>query len=181
MVMWSFKHSVRVDLNFGAAVLIDMQPVFVQSIEEKNGTRTRLIAAQKTVIRHCASRNIPVIVLELSGHGTTIEELHAELVRVPRVTEVMKTGSDGFMSSNGVLGKATDRYPSLLLMGINGIDCVLQTAGSAVNRGFTLFTSFDLLADQHNTKTHEIEKSRCWYRKNLIVAPSVGELIGQVA
>ncbi len=145
-----------------AVLLIDMQDRFVGKL--KTNVRTKLIEAQLQVIRDCANRNIPVIILEYHGREKTISKLADDLDAIERKTVICKPCDDGFKRTRL---DETLRYigaRSLLLMGINAHACVLETAQSAVKKGYKVITSEDLIADAYHDEI--LDEGREWYEAN---------------
>lgn len=148
--------------NSLGVLLIDMQNYFLMDIEE--GEKERLIQNQLKVIRFCEIYNIPIIVLEFSGYDTTIQVLSEAVRRVKINMTIEKPCSNGFSHTN--LARKLDALSvdTLLLMGINASSCARHTGKGAVDAGFNIATSEDLIADppDWNTKPAEI----IWFQKN---------------
>jgi len=143
-------------------LLIDMQDRFFNLLEQD--TRDELVAQQIRVIRTCAQQDIPLVVIEYQGFGTTIESLACEITQVPRTLTITKKGSDGFIGTK--LHKALRRLGAkkLALMGMNASCCVRDTAESAVSRKYEILTADDVIAYEAGGKGRK--KSRQWYEAN---------------
>ena len=173
--MWRRRHGVPVPTDFGAALLIDMQPEFVRLLEEQ--TRMRLVTAQAMVIRHCARHDIPLVVIELARRGITIDELYGDINHVPRLARITKTGNSGFFGTGLQVTLKKLNVESLLLMGVNASACVMLTATGAISRGYTVITAPDLIADEQSILPYEAAVTDTWYRKNCIYAPGALSLV----
>ncbi len=112
-----------------------------------DNVRTRLVEAQKQILRTCARKDIPIVVLEYWNHKDTINEISRELRLIPRVRFILKRNWDGFQAT--ILNEVLNGFKaeSLLFMGVYASGCVLSTASTAVNLGYNIFTSEDLIAE----------------------------------
>lgn len=142
--MWPFKDAPA-ETGFSAVLLIDMQEKFVRKLER--GKKEQLVRAQSAVIRHCAAKDTPLIVLEYEKYGPTIEALRAEAGKVPGVTIITKSKDNGFLGTD--LHRTLDAFgvQSFLVMGINASCCVFETAHDAITKGYRICTASDLIAD----------------------------------
>src|SRR3989344_8983926 len=170
-LMWLFEwlFSEKVPVNFSAALLIDMQEEFVDKIDKER--RVALIKAQIAVIRYCAVKDIPVVVLEYLGQGATIEELRKEIDKVPRVAVVVRNEYDGFYRTE--LERTLDIFGAVntLFMGINASCCVRQTAESALQKKYCVITSTDLIADGSNV-IGDINSTERWFKNKCVLLPN---------
>ena len=146
-------------------ILIDMQHLFIKNLKRKN--RKRIIANQIFVIRWCVQENIPIVVLEYRGWGETINVLTKELEKVRNMIIITKPYDNGFSYTDlkCILNKRNAK--NLFLMGINASACVKRTARGAVEEGFSIITSDDVIDGKHND-----DNSIPWYRENGIVVSS---------
>ena len=178
--MWLFEwlFSEKVPVNFSAALLIDMQEEFVDKIDKER--RVALIKAQIAVIRYCAVKDIPVVVLEYLGQGATIEELRKEIDKVPRVAVVVRNEYDGFYRTE--LERTLDIFGAVntLFMGINASCCVRQTAESALQKKYCVITSTDLIADGSNV-IGDINSTERWFKNKCVLLPSSATLFAATA
>ena len=144
------------------ALLIDMQDYYVRLLTK--ATQEGIIAQQIRVIRTCAEKNVPLVVLEYRGCGRTIPILLDEIARVPRVITIAKSHNDGFRGTR--LHKVLRRFGAveLALMGINASSCVRDTAKSAVSLKYRVMTADDVIADEAGRDGRK--KSRQWYEAN---------------
>lgn len=155
-----------------AVILIDMQTGFIK------GGCADMIRAQIEVIRMCAERDVPLVVLEYYGEGKTLPGLEAEISRVKRTTRMTKHWNDGFKGGRLCEHLEELDVQKLLLMGVNGSFCVLDTATSALNLGYEVATSLDLV-----TNTSTCVKSKkdmgnvfSWFNRNGILVQESSEL-----
>jgi len=174
-IMWKWalellRKAAPTDTSFDVAVLIDMQPYFVNKLEA--GTRERLIQAQVKVIRYCAEKDIPLIVLEYEKRGTTLAELRAEARKVSRVVVITKGHSSGFQSVQFRQELDAFKADSLLLMGVNASCCVLATALDAHDEKYRILTAPDLIADGPSVKDIDTQATERWFRRKTMLLPS---------
>lgn len=144
-----------------AVVIVDMQESFVSRVWEDE--KESVIGHQVMLIRACAERDIPVVILEYTGDGETIRVLMTEIEKVPTTRKVVKYSNCGFYLTNlnTILVELGVRI--LVFTGINASFCVASTANSALRLGYKIATSEDLIADG---RSHALGKSREWYRRN---------------
>ncbi len=144
-----------------AVILVDMQKKFVPDI--RKGRAEVIIRKQQEVIRACAEKDVPIVVLEYDCCGKTIKALKRELRKVPRVLYLKKYHDSGFIGT--VLGELlfTWNARTLLLMGVNAQCCVRSTASDALRHGFTVVTAPDLIS---GTEYHDPHDDIRWYQKN---------------
>lgn len=160
--MWPFKKKQPRAGTPVVAVLIDMQPDFIEGLNEDE-VRV-IIEAQLAVIEACKAYDIPLIVLEFWCWGTTLPELWDAVRKVPRHFRITKRKDSGFTSNQFTHTLESLRPRKLLLMGVNASYCVLSTAKGALRRGYEVVTAEDLIADgvAHASRGKERE----WYRRN---------------
>lgn len=145
-----------------AVVLIDMQEHFVCDLAPD--TKEHIVMHQQTVLADCAKLDVPVVVLEFDGYGSTLGVLEEGIQSIRRSARLKKSSNDGF--SRAMLRERLEEFgaTSLLLMGINASYCVLDTAKSAKRLGFNVVTSSALIADQKRKAYKNL--SQDWYRAN---------------
>ncbi|NTW13898.1 MAG: cysteine hydrolase [Candidatus Moranbacteria bacterium] len=156
-----------------AVILIDMQEPFFKNIRTKH--KGRILRAQKSALRQCIRHDIPVCVVEYVDCGDTLPDLRELLRKVPRTVTLVKSKDDAF--TNRKLAKVLKDWHAgrLILMGINADACVLDTAQSAVRRGYEIITAPALIA---GTSWHSENDSIDWYSKNGSVVRSVLPILG---
>jgi nicotinamidase-related amidase len=152
-------------------LLIDMQEDFLIEIDETE--RQKMIEQQKKILHACSLLDIPVIILEYSNHGSTIEDLQKCLDSVVRTSTITKPRNDGFVRTK--LDKQLRQLGvgKLLLMGVNASACVASTGKGGKRYGYEIITSLDLIADPPDW---EHNKSQDWYEENGLLAHSLEEL-----
>lgn len=140
-------------------------------------TRTyhKLVKEHLRVVRACAEKNIPIVVLEFGDWGLTVDVLKREIDKVPRKALIIKPHRDGFIATK--LDKTLKSFDanSLLLMGVNASYCVLETAKSAVRLRYKIITAEKLIAD--SLGDYEKEKSKSWYEQNGVFCDHSVELV----
>ena len=142
-------------------VLVDMQPNFVKAV--RHGRAAVIIEHQRQILRKCAREDIPVIVLEYENEGSTIKELTDALQYVPRSVVISKSRNSGFTNPELETQLQKFKTEAILFMGINAAACVKVTAEHAIDCGFEIMTSVDLIAGQYD---HPRDDAIDWYRRN---------------
>lgn len=149
----------------GVAVLvIDMQQSFLNGIDDD--MVNVLIDNQIKVLRFCAEHDIPVAVLEFQGEGLTLNVLQWEINRVSRYRVFIKLQDDGFSNpelTSCFVGWSVD---ALILMGVNAGACVRETAIGALNNGFAIATSSQLISSYDRNLHIEWFKKKGGYSDN---------------
>ena len=148
--------------DHAAVLLIDMQDHFVRQLDTVE--RARIIAGQCEIIRQCAARDIPLLVIELVGFGETLDILKKDIEKVLRTIPITKSGGDAFYGSDLEQELRSLARTTLILMGVNASCCVLDTAFTARALGFNVLTADNLIAD--DWRYHREWKRRDWYEKN---------------
>jgi len=128
-----------------AVLLIDMQDSFLGGIRPEE--REREIPYQLEVLEHCRQNGVPVIVLEYEKHGPTTKALKDKVESLKVKDYIVKSQNDGFVDT--CLEEKLKGYgaETVLLMGVNASACVISTAEGALNAGFKIMASKDLMAD----------------------------------
>lgn len=142
-----------------AVLLIDMQQDFLENIAQEEVDEE--VPYQIEVI-HAAQRNdIPVFVLEYRNHGQTIRTL-MDAVAYSDYQVITKSDDNGFMHTNLDELLKERGVHNLILTGINASACVLRTGYGALENGYGIITSPDIIA---NVKWDwDFEESESWYR-----------------
>ncbi len=143
-------------------LLIDMQDYYTRRLAET--TREKIIAQQIRVIRACAEKDVPFVILEYGSRGGTIPILLDEIAKVPRVITISKRHNDGFRGTT--LHKVLRKFGAgkLAFMGINASACVKDTADSAISLKYSIVTADNVIADEAGCDGRK--KSREWYEAN---------------
>jgi len=160
-----------------ASLVIDMQPQFLQKIEDNE--RENLIRSQLMMLDLFVQRDIPTIVLEYLHFGVdrTNQEIRERVEKIPRHSYVTKTNDDGFKNPELAHQLKLLNVKFLLLMGINASYCVKKTAKSALSKGYVIFTARQLIANQSHTQTL-FHDDILWYEKNGVYFPDVQNMYG---
>ncbi len=157
-----------------AALLIDMQEAFFGTYRDQH--LKPIISAQSTVLKFCASQDIPVAVIEYQKCGSTASSLRKGIADIPRSATIEKYAPDAFAftSLDGQLRlwNATD----LLVMGIYASACVFATATHAVEKGYVVHTAKDLIADSL-TLQGEGKTDFAWYKEHTTLHKTTQQLI----
>lgn len=151
-----------------AVILIDMQPGFVSRL--RRGEADRIVPSQVAVLKFCKEKNIPIVILEFFGSGSTVQTLADEIGSYDKVKIIEKNYNDGFR--NTVLNAHLKLIGAkkLFLMGINADFCVRETAEGAIERGYKIITSDKVIAGMPH---HSQNNSLPWYRKNGVCVDNV--------
>ena len=127
-----------------AAILIDMQEAFTSELYEQD--LNQIISSQLEVIKYGTKTNIPLITVEYLGESQTIKPLMDEIIKVPDAKIFIKKYNNAF--ENDTLSKylKNQNITELLIMGINAMSCVLQSALRARTNGFKVSTADTVIA-----------------------------------
>lgn len=161
-----------------AVLLIDMQEIFLKDIFDEE--RKREIPYQIEVLDYCKANDIPVFVLEYEREGSTIPVLKDKIDSLNKKSYIIKSHSNGFEGTDLEKQLKFENAENLLLMGINASACVLETAEGALERGYNLMTSKDLIADSFGEcydPESDVLESRYWYKKNSIYRDNYKDLL----
>ncbi|MBN2052718.1 isochorismatase family protein [Candidatus Woesearchaeota archaeon] len=147
--------------NYGF-LLIDMQKQFLENIEHDE--LERIISGQGIILSYCAQHDLPVVLVEYEGEGSTIEPLKELSQKVHRKATVIKSHDNGFRNTE--LSDILRRWglSDVCLMGVNASGCVRATASHAL-KNFRIATAGNLIADPNywNATHPDDEKSKKWY------------------
>ena len=147
--------------DYDAVILIDMQEEFVPRL--RRGGLKKILPGQLVVLKHCEQHDIPTVILEYHECGKTIPTLSKIIQKIPRHTHIEKTTNSGFNDTE--LESQLNHWGSkrLLLMGINAQFCVRATARDAIQLGYKIITSHNLISGQSG---HEKDDCIDWYGQN---------------
>ncbi|MBI4152493.1 cysteine hydrolase [Candidatus Woesearchaeota archaeon] len=158
-----------------AVLLIDMQGIFLKNISPVE--RQEEIAYQSDVLDFCRQNNVPLYVLEYQGCGRTMPSLEDKYLQLRDVRRVIKMYDDGFWETNLAEQLHHSGIERLLLMGINASACVRSTAEGALEHGFAIMTSKQLIANPAEADWGYIE-SIPWFQEQGIYRDNYTELLG---
>ena len=159
-------------------LLIDMQDDFLEDIDARE--KEREIPNMLRVLEYAGDHKIPLIVLEYKGHEPTIKELRQKIDSLPTtVIYITKLDDSGFYNTGLEARLKNLRINNLVLMGINATGCVMRTAESALNHGFRIFTSLDLIAQPSSWVDDQDEgkEGSVWYKKHGTLAKDHHDLL----
>ena len=151
-----------------AVLLIDMQKDFLQNIDWKERKREQPNILE--VLAQAGNYHTPVVVLEYNGHRQTIEVLKRKIISLPTdIRYIVKSGDDGFYQTSLSAHLKQIGVKDIILMGINATGCVKTTAVGALENGFGIITSRDVIAQPSSwvddEKYEGAEGSRWFQRK----------------
>ncbi len=144
-----------------AFVLVDMQEKFLGEIEEQESIH--MVLSQLKVLYYCSRFDLPVLVFEYEGDGTTIFPLNEAVTAVPRHRVLTKVDDDGFVNPEATSVLQEWNVAEIYLMGINASFCVQETAVGGLKNGFKIVTADRLIADP---KHYRVNKDRKWFEKH---------------
>jgi len=126
------------------AVVIDMQPLYLYPIADKE--KAKEIPYIQETLDFCYENNIPIFAIETMGAGDTVDCLKDRLDRYG-ACYVEKSVNSGFENTTLEDELKRNGINTILLMGINASICVKSTARDALDRGFEICTSCELIAE----------------------------------
>ena len=156
----------KINLANICVVLIDMQKDFLF----KKPNKLKLIPPQVSVLKFCMSNSVPIVIFEYIGYGNTAPKIQEAVKGNPEASVycLNKKYDDAFYKTelNKIL--VAHKTKNIIIMGVNAGFCVYETAKSAIENGYQVVTSRDLIAG-YRTKW---EKSPCpgvsWYQENTL-------------
>jgi nicotinamidase-related amidase len=160
-------------LSWGA-VLVDMQSSFIKGLEP--GETDILIPNQKKVIDACREMDLPLVVVNYFNAGKTHRELRKAVPKVPRHKYLTKDGGDGFKNKRLHQYLQEEHVNALLFMGMNASACVHQTAEHAIELGYTIATSIDVIANERDF-FESVYSAADWYKEKGIYREEHSELL----
>jgi len=157
---------------FDAAILVDMQKDFVCDL--RRGDLERIVPNQLYVIKRCNEMKIPIIVLEYFDFGKTIRRLRRKIVKNKKHTFILKYHDSGFINTELNETLVSLNAKCIFIMGINAAFCVKDTARDAVNYGYEIITSADVISGMPD---HPRDDNIRWYRRNGTVLKRIQEIL----
>jgi nicotinamidase-related amidase len=127
-------------------LLVHLQYRFFHRLSDAG--QERISQPLMRLLQECASHDVPVVALAISGSGDIRYEFLREIKRVPRHCIVRHAGRDGFADT--ILDRELERLDAgpIVLGGIYASECVFANAKSAHHHGHPLHTSEVFLADR---------------------------------
>ena len=158
------KSSQRIEISSLAVVVVDMQNyllgVYGKHTEHLPHVK-EMHGYQEEVLRLAVERKIPVFLLEYEGMGETTKQILDALKGKPDLT-ISKKYTDGFKETTLEEKLRERQITGIIVAGVNATGCVLHTAESAVEKGFNVFTSPQLIT---NASGYFERGWDAWYRK----------------
>jgi len=158
-----------------AAVAVDMQPVYLSFIN--NGERAKEMKNILKTLAFCHERGIPIFALEIKGVGRTTEVLKDKLDEYD-ATYIFKEDNSGFVNTDLNSRLKSLGIKTLILMGVNASICVKATAEDAMELGYEICTSKQLIAEPYQwrpgIRTYE---SIPWFIKNGVYCDRYDDLL----
>lgn len=146
-----------------AVLLVDMQTKLLKRHDRY--AAQKMIDAQYRVLQYCIEHSLPVVSLELSTrrYGSTINLFGEFLSSYPRHRLFEKDIDNGFSNPGLETYLVSQDMEDVLVMGINASLCVRATAQGALNAGFSVFASQDLMRDSFDGW---YDFTQDWYQRN---------------
>ena len=167
--------SHKIKANSLAVLVIDMQDYWLGDID-KEELETEL-PYQAEVLEYCKNNNIPVFVVEFTNCGHTTDYLKKKIERLPIRDYVVKNKTNAFEGTELEKRLKEKNVETLILMGVYASACVKETAKGAINAGFKIATSKELIADdRHHNKGDTIE----WYKEKGVYKDSYKEILSLI-
>lgn len=141
---------VKANNNGFAVILVDMQEGFYKrgGVTGTQGLND-LVQKDKELLEWATNNDIPVLVLEYEDYGQTDPKLMSVLEGYTySVIEKNRDGGFYGKSKNAVIKQLNDwKVDSIIIAGINGAYCVKSTAIGAIQNGFDVMTSSDIVGN----------------------------------
>jgi nicotinamidase-related amidase len=168
--MWLFNEpaaSPLISSEWLAILMIDMQTKFLADLDP--GERDKIIQGQLRLLEQAKALETLVINVRFAGdNGPTDQRLIDSWLRMTNKAPLLKYKDDAFSvpTLNPFLQKRGVK--TLVLAGINASFCVLETAKSAVLRGYEVHVADDLIADGRTLRdiVQPSNKSQPWFVAN---------------
>lgn len=157
--------------GYQGILLIDMQDDFLEEIQRDEVER--MITNQIEVLECAQQNNLPIILLEYRNHDATNKQLR-KILSNSNYKKIVKSEDDGFLYTSLDSIVKEKGASELVFMGINASACVKRTAKGALNAGYSIVTSPDIIADPKHWRDN---KSLEWYGSNGTLCPNTENLI----
>ena len=159
--------SAVVDTTTTAVLIVDMQKGFF----ERGGTTgtkglESLIAKQMELLTWAVAEKVPVLVFEYDGFQATEPRL-TDILKGQLSKTITKFNDDGFTTPSekpAVAFLKKHGVRTIIMSGINGNACVLGTTTGAIDVGFDVVSSSDIVGNLNQYPP--IYPNNTWYFKN---------------
>ncbi|MDO8563825.1 MAG: isochorismatase family protein [Nanoarchaeota archaeon] len=147
-----------------AVIVVDMQAHFLSQLDSVK--RNNLVDNHLAVLDYCREKDVPVVGLRYSTlfYGKDyVERIGTGISEVKRHKNFWKSGNNGFSNhylKRWLISLGVER---LFLTGVFASRCIQSTAIGALENGFEISTSADLLGDN---SVRQLEDSLPWFRTN---------------
>lgn len=122
-----FKRAKHTTPTSKTLVIIDMQPDFIGEYNQD------LILTICTLIRHAKQNEWPIILVEFSGYGYTVEPIREAISDYPCCETILKSNQDGGQEILDCIHSHPAWPLDLLVCGIFGDECVAETVCGLFN------------------------------------------------
>jgi isochorismate hydrolase len=146
-----------------AVLLIDMQKCFLDKLYSHDVNS--IVLSQRDMISHCKKYGVPFFNIEYKSCGKTIFGVRKFAKEIENYKTIVKKEDDAFCNTKLDFYLKKFNVNSVFLMGVNMSACVLRTARSALNNGYRIAISSDVVADERNNYFMQ-EGSLSFYKQN---------------
>ncbi|MDO8553463.1 MAG: isochorismatase family cysteine hydrolase [Candidatus Micrarchaeota archaeon] len=168
-----------------AVVIVDMQGESVEHLAYRHGTAVNGIERMKKLIRCAREASLPIIFSEQESvvqeqsrtMSILLEEAKWRFIRIVKPEPSVFSNEDFDSELTG-----TNR-DTLVVTGFNRIACVLATVSDALEKGYRVITSDELMFGSSNSDyalRKQIESAIRFYRRRTIFYRSSEELIAAI-
>ncbi|MBM3200209.1 cysteine hydrolase [Candidatus Woesearchaeota archaeon] len=168
------KYKMRPDKL--AVLVIDMQDYWLSEVDEKEIEKE--LPYHLEVLEYCAKNNITVFVIEYKTCGQTTPYLDNKLRDMHKKEYIKKSARSAFQNTGLEAKLKSQGIDTLVLMGVYASHCVKDTAESALDAGFDIATSKDLISDnRHDAKRKENVE---WYKEHGLYFDDYKKLLSSI-
>ncbi|MBS3169893.1 cysteine hydrolase [Candidatus Woesearchaeota archaeon] len=151
--------------NKTAVLLIDMQDYFLKDVAEAELEKE--IPHQIAVLRYAQQHGLPIYVLELERPQNDDRKETTQRLKMVlndgHYRTIIKREKNGFQKTNLESLLSRGGVEQLVLMGVYASFCVQSTARGAIERGYSIITSPELIADAAEAEGYY--ESIDWYER----------------
>ncbi|MEK6910447.1 MAG: isochorismatase family protein [Nanoarchaeota archaeon] len=148
-----------------AVVVVDMQERFLSMLDKL--TRRQLVHNHLEVLDYCRENDVPVVGIrhDIVAFGKEyVYAIENKIAEVSRNRYFWKDKNDGFSNLKLQEYLSSLGIERLCLMGVFASRCVISTGQGALNNGFKIATSRDLITDSNYSQA--LLASFDWFNAN---------------
>jgi len=159
-----------------ALMIVDMQDPFMNAISKQELKRE--IPHYLELIEYAKKENMPVFVLEYSWTGPTTEVIKEKLRELEDVTYLIKESNSGFRTTDLEERLKEKGIKNIIMSGAYASACVIETSFDAIDKGFNLITSKEIISDgDPKNGYHDWGENIEWYSKNSLYFDDFDDLM----